>query len=80
MYENDPDAPNRPPLGDPADSSVSPRMALGTLLALGIIALAFAFWPGRDSNTQVSEKSPAYRAPTSPPVITPADPPTIPPL
>ena len=67
MYENDPDRLNRPPLGDPAESSVAPRTALGVLIALGIAALLFAFWP-RGDTTQVTENMPAYRAPTTAPV------------
>jgi hypothetical protein len=39
VADDDPDRLNRPPLGDPAESPVAPRTALGVLIALGIAAL-----------------------------------------
>lgn len=55
---------------------VAPRTALGVVIALATAALLFALWPRADT-TQVTENSPAYRAPTTSPV-TPAPKPTAP--
>lgn len=71
MNDNDLEGQQRRPFGDPADSSMSPGIAIAGLLAFGLLLLLLA-WPG-ERNTQVSENTPAYRPPTTAP-ITPTDP------
>jgi hypothetical protein len=77
MYDNDPGRPTGPRFGDPTDRRVAPRTALGVLIALGIAALLFAFWP-RGDTTQLTETTPAYRAPTTAPVTPTAPKPVTP--
>jgi multidrug resistance efflux pump len=77
MYDDDPNGLNRPRLGDPVESSVAPRTALGVLVALAIAALLFAFWP-RGDTTQVTENMPAYRAPATTPVTPTSPKPPVP--
>jgi hypothetical protein len=72
MNDNDLNQLHGPRFGDPIDRRVAPRTALGVLIALGIAALLFAFWPSSDT-TQLTENRPAYRAPTTTP-ITPTAP------
>ena len=72
MNDNDLNRLHGPRFGDPIDRRVTPRTALRVLVALGIAALLFAFWP-RGDMTQLTENTPAYRAPTTTP-ITPTDP------
>jgi hypothetical protein len=77
MHQHDPDGLNRPGLGDPVDSRVAPRTALGVLIALGIAALVFAFWPRGDA-MQTTDSTPAFRAPTTTPVTPTAPKPAVP--
>jgi hypothetical protein len=71
MNDNDLEGQQRRPFGDPADSPMTPGIAIAGLIAFGLVLLLLA-WPG-ERNAQVSENTPAYRAPTTAPV-TPSDP------
>jgi hypothetical protein len=67
MYENDPNRFDRPTVDPTVAPVVSPRLALGGLLAFAILLLAVAFWPpGNDSRTNVTDNTPTYRAPAAP--------------
>jgi hypothetical protein len=66
MYGNDPNRFERPTVDPDAAPPVSPQWALGGLVALALLALAFVFWPGGERPATVTENAPVYRAPTAP--------------
>ena len=73
MVGNDrrPQSLGEPPMG----RRVGPPMAIGAVIALGLIALAFAFWP---EGREVNPTGPAFRAPATTPVTPSAPSPTPP--
>ena len=77
MYDNDPERLQKRPFGDPADSSMTPGIAAAGLVAFCFLLFLLA-WPSGNTNTQVSENTPASRAPTTTPVTPTAPKPVTP--
>jgi hypothetical protein len=78
MYENDPNRPNRPPVGEPVgESNMAGIIGVAAVAAL-IVALGMIFWPsGRP--TTVTENTPRVEKTTpNPATKPPANQPTTP--